>query len=85
MVFFNTAYLYMQNRIRSSKERMSDFFKSEAGVGAIVATIILLLIVVVLVGIFFDRLSEWITGVLDDLFGEGESTTKKIVDTKKSN
>ena len=34
-----------------------------------VATIIILLIVVLLIGVFWDRLQEWLSGIMDQIFG----------------
>lgn len=52
-----------------TRENIRDFFKSQDGVSNVVATIIILLIVVLLIGVFWSRLQEWLSGIMDQIFG----------------
>lgn len=58
-----------QNRAIKAKEGIKNFYKGEQGVSNVVATIIILLIVVLLIGVFWDRLQEWLNGIMDTIFG----------------
>lgn len=57
-----------QNRAIKMKENVKEFFTSEKGISNVVATIILLLIVVILIGIFWDRLQTWLSGLMGQIF-----------------
>ncbi len=57
-----------QNKMRRFGERVVEFMTSERGVSNVVATIIILLIVVLLIGMFWDKLKEWINGIMDQIF-----------------
>ena len=48
---------------------MKEFLQEQDGVSNVVATIIILLIVVLLIGAFWDRLKEWIGAIMDQIFG----------------
>ena len=63
--------LYMQGLLLAAKGRdeAKDFLASQDGVSNVVATIIILLIVVLLIGVFWDRLQEWLSGIMDQIFG----------------
>lgn len=62
-------YISMQNKMARVKEGIKDFFASEKGVSNVVATIIILLIVVLLIVVFWDRLQEWVDGMMNTIFG----------------
>ena len=63
--------LYMQGLLLAAKgrDKAKDFLASQDGVSNVVATIIILLIVVLLIGVFWDRLQEWLSGIMDQIFG----------------
>jgi len=62
-----------QCRMARTKERVRkgfrEFWSAEKGVSNVVATIIILLIVVLLIGIFWDRLQEWLDDMMNTIFG----------------
>lgn len=58
-----------QCRMSRSKEKFKEFWSGEKGVSNIVATIIILLIVVLLIGVFWDRLQVWLSGLMEQIFG----------------
>lgn len=62
-------YIAAQTRALKAKEGIKHFFEGEKGVSNVVATIIILLIVVLLIGVFWDRLQEWINKIMDTIFG----------------
>ncbi len=53
-----------------TRDKIEDFFKSQDGVSNVVATIIILLIVVLLIGVFWTRLQEWLKGIMDTIFSD---------------
>ncbi len=55
--------------IEKAKQSVKDFYTGEQGVSNVVATIIILLIVVLIIGVFWNRLSEWLNGIMDTIFG----------------
>ena len=63
--------LYMQGLLLAAKgrDKTKVFLASQDGVSNVVATIIILLIVVLLIGVFWDRLQEWLSGIMDQIFG----------------
>lgn len=62
--------LYLGAKIRAGimKDNVKKFMTEEHGVSNVVATIILLLIVVLIIGIFWGKLSEWLSGMMDTIF-----------------
>ena len=52
-----------------AKDKVKVFLQEQDGVSNVVATIIILLIVVLLIGAFWDRLKEWIGAIMDQIFG----------------
>ena len=52
-----------------TRDNVKDFLKSQDGVSNVVATIIILLIVVLLIGVFWERLQEWLSGIMEIIFG----------------
>lgn len=50
-------------------KEIKDFYGSEDGVSNVVATIIILLIVVLLIAVFWGRLKEWVSDMMDTIFG----------------
>lgn len=58
-----------QNRMAKAKESFRNFMSSEKGVSNVVATIIILLIVVLIIGVFWDKLQTWLKGMMDTIFG----------------
>lgn len=69
-------YIGAQTRAWIAKERIKEFFTAEDGVSNVVATIIILLIVVLIIGVFWNRLSEWLNGIMDRIFGSDTPSTK---------
>lgn len=63
-----------QNRMAKAKENFRNFMSSERGVSNVVATIIILLIVVLLIGVFWERLQKFLKGIMDTIFSS-EFTT----------
>lgn len=62
--------LYFGARLRLEKagERIRNFFVSQDGIGHVVAVILTLLIVVVLIAVFWEQLSDWVGGIMDQIF-----------------
>lgn len=58
----------MKIHLWKCKENIKNFFAEEHGVSNVVATIILVLIVVLLIGIFWDGLKSWMTGIMAKIF-----------------
>lgn len=56
-------------RMTAMKDKAKDFIKSQDGVSNVVATIIILLLVVMLIAVFWENLQEWISGMMDQIFG----------------
>ena len=69
-------YINARTRMIKAQERAKDFFTSEKGVSNIVATIIILLVVVLIIGVFWDRLQVWLDGMMDTIFGTTPSVDK---------
>ena len=55
-------------RMAKAKENFKEFWSSEKGVSNVVATIIILLIVVLIIGVFWDRLKVFLEGLMNDIF-----------------
>ncbi|MCM1120917.1 MAG: hypothetical protein NC543_16345 [bacterium] len=69
MSALDRLYIGAQIKLMSARDRVKNFLASQDGVSNVVATIIVLLIVVLLIGIFWNRLKEWIGGIMDTIFG----------------
>ena len=67
-------YIGAQIRMINARNRMKEFWASQKGVSNVVATIVILLIVVLLIGIFWGRLKEWIEGIMNSIFGSEFNT-----------
>lgn len=61
-----------QLKMARAKESFKEFWTSEKGVSNVVATIILLLIVVLIIGVFWNRLKEWLNTMMDSIFNNTE-------------
>ena len=65
---------YLDNVCLRAKIRFMSFINelrtNETGVSAFVATVLLMVIVVTLTAIFWDRISLWFNGILEDIFGK---------------
>lgn len=59
------AYISMKNRALAFKE---SFKNDERGVGPLVATILILVVVIIIAAVFWDRLSEWVNKMLNKIF-----------------
>jgi len=68
MNIFDRAYLTMQQKFNNFKEDVKEFMASQSGVSNVVATILILLIVVILVGVFFNKLKEFVNGLFEKIF-----------------
>ena len=68
-------YLGAQIRAGIMKENFKKFMVEEHGVSNVVATIILLLIVVLIIGVFWDKLQDWLKRMMDTIFGESYDAT----------
>ena len=79
MNMLDSLCISMQTRAWRAKEKIKDFLSAQDGVSNVVATIIILLVVVLLIGIFWGRLKTWVTGIMDKIFntefGEPSSIT----------
>lgn len=64
------ACIIMQIKATAARDKIREFLQSQKGVSNVVATIIILLIVVILIGVFWERLSAWVTEILDKIFGQ---------------
>lgn len=73
-------YLGAQIRAGIMKENFKKFMAEEHGVSNIVATIILLLIVVLLIGIFWNKLQVWLNTLMGKIFDFG--TKVEVQDLK---
>ena len=62
----------MKNLIRRAYINMNTkkeaFKNDERGVSAMVATVLLLLIVVLMAAVFYEKISEWFTGMMEKIF-----------------
>ncbi len=67
MNLLTRAYISMKTRSLAFKE---DLQNDERGVGAIVATVLILLICVLMIAVFYDELSKWFSGMMEKIFGE---------------
>lgn len=69
-------FINARTRMIKTQERVKEFFESEKGVSNVVATIIILLIVVLVIGVFWDRLQVWLDGMMNTIFGTTPSVDK---------
>ena len=69
MELMNKIAIGMMVRMMILKQDVKDFLDNQDGISAVVATIIILLITVILVGIFWDRLKTWVSGMMNQIFG----------------
>lgn len=65
-----------QFKMARAKENFKEFWSSEKGVSNVVATIIILLIVVLLIGAFWDRLQVWLDQLMDRIFVDNYNNDK---------
>ncbi len=78
MSYLDRAWIAMHNKAIVAKEGIKNFIRSQSGVSNVVATILILLIVVILIAVFFDRLSEWIGNIMNIIFGKKLPTESDI-------
>jgi len=71
----DSLYIGAGIRMRIWKENVKDFFQSEKGVSNVVATIIILLIVVLIIGVFWDQLSSCLNRMMKTIFGADSTPT----------
>ena len=69
MKMFDSLCIGAMVRMTAMKDKAKDFVKSQDGVSNVVATIIILLLVVMLIAVFWENLQEWISGMMDQIFG----------------
>lgn len=69
MNVLDKLYIGAHIRMMSARDKVKKFLASQDGVSNVVATIIVLLIVVLLIGVFWDKLQVWIKGIMDQIFG----------------
>ena len=55
----------------AAKENFTEYVKSEKGISDLVATIIVLLMVVIIVGVFWEGISEWLGDIINRILGSG--------------
>ena len=69
------AWVYMDTQKYILKNRMQNFKKEfendERGVGAMVATVIIMLIVVLLAAVFWDSIKAWFEDMMKRIFDTG--------------
>lgn len=65
----DTLFIQAQTKMMNAKENVKEFLKSEKGVGPLVATIIILLLVVLIAGVFWEQLKAWLDGMMEKIFG----------------
>ncbi|OUQ14717.1 archaellin/type IV pilin N-terminal domain-containing protein [Lachnoclostridium sp. An138] len=63
------ACIWAKVRLYKAKESVKEFFSNQDGVSNVVATIIVLLITVLLIAAFWNQLKEWVSGIMDQIFG----------------
>jgi len=68
MRLLDSVYISMRSRMMAARDKMKEFLDAQDGVSNVVATIIILLIVVLLIGVFWGRLKEWVSGLMDTIF-----------------
>lgn len=69
MNLLNYVYIGAKTRMLRAADSVKTFLASEHGVSGIVVTIIILLIAVLLIAVFWTRLKEWVSGLMDQIFG----------------
>ncbi len=69
MNMLDRLYIRAQLGLLRAKAGVKNFFASQDGVSNVVATIIILLIVVLLIGVFWKQLQTWVKGLMDQIFG----------------
>lgn len=62
--------LYVSAQIRAGimKEKIKNFMSEQRGISNIASTILLLLIVVLVIGLFWGRLQTWLNSTMDTVF-----------------
>ena len=78
-VAMETKAYMLKNRVRNFRE---EFENDERGVGAMVATVIIMLIVVLLAAVFWDSIQEWFDGMMEKIFEKGDVDTFQDPDFK---
>jgi Flp pilus assembly pilin Flp len=68
MELLDRLYISAQSRLWRAKDKVKEFMDSQDGVSNVVATIIILLIVVLLIGVFWDRLKTFVGDMMDKIF-----------------
>lgn len=66
MNLITRAYISMVTRRDAFLESLRD---DERGVAPIVATILILLIVILMVAVFYEKISEYFSDLMDKIFG----------------
>lgn len=70
MKMLDNLYIYAMIRAGKVKDKLEEFVTSEEGVSNVVATILILLIVVLLIGMFWNTLKGWVTELMTRIMGE---------------
>lgn len=68
MSFLDNMTIRATGYMWKCKENIKRFFAEEHGVSNVVATIILVLIVVLIIGVFWENLSEWLNDMMEQIF-----------------
>lgn len=68
MITLDNMIIAGRCRMTKAKENFKEFWSSEKGVSNVVATIIILLIVVLIIGVFWDKLKVWLDGMMAQIF-----------------
>ena len=78
MYALDRLYIGAQIRAARWKENVKEFLAGQDGVSNVVATIIILLIVVLIIGVFWKQLSKWLNQMMKTIFDfdpEAEKST----------
>lgn len=68
MELLDSLCIYAMIMAARARDNVKEFFESQDGVSNVVATIIVLLITVLLIGVFWEQLQTWIKGIMDIIF-----------------
>lgn len=79
MKMLDNLCIYAMIRAGKVKDRLEEFVTSQEGVSNVVATIVILMIVVIILGIFWKSLQAWLQPMIDRIFGEKFGTTLEPV------
>lgn len=68
-------FIKAQTKMLKAEECVKEFFTSERGISNIAATVLLLSVVVLVVGLFWEQLEQWLKEMMEDIFSYKPETT----------